>query len=516
MKRQFFALLLASLAAGRLAADTILWTNTAGGGYSSTANWNPNQVPVADDLAELRSAAAYTITLDGPATNHSLHVYDGQPTIDLAGFDYRLTNSVSSEAKTVGFWVEKGYLRITNSAATPAVFGSNDTLHASLYQPWNVPNPGKVEFTGPTTVVRLQRIRANAISAANTVRHALRITSGAKVTTSAGQTLTSGADILISGPGTVLTASGMFLNSGGFTVVSNQALLSVGIGNIEVGRPGRSYFYVTDPGTSVSAGNVVLATADTATYGLMVVTNGGTLAVTNSGSSRIWGPNTNDRDCDMVVSGAGSTATTLDLFLSGSSRTATFLNSPFRLLLNDGGLIRVTRYTTIWTNGTVKIDNATFVNSTQGVVNRGRLEGRGRLERHNASGTVLWDNYGTIQPGLANWVFGALVFTNCNLTLRPSSALVFDLGAATPDSYSRIAVHGAAALDGACQVRLAPGYKPKHADTFQVIAADSFSGAFASFDLPDIAPKNWDTDELATAGVLRVYGPPRETILLVR
>ena len=510
----------AALACAALAlaapAGTIVWTNTAGGVYSDVANWEPGQAPDADDLAELRANAAYTITLDRPATNHSLHVYDGQPTIDLAGFDYFLTNSIVKKDKTIGFYVEKGYLRITNSAATPAVFGSNDTIYASLYQPWNAP-VGKVEFAGSNTIVRLRQIIVNNATSANTLRHELRIVGGAKVTTSLPNlTLTSGGDILVSDPGTVLSTSGMFLSAGGFTVVSNQAFVTVGTGSIEVGRPGRSYFYVTDPGTIVSAGNVVLATADTATYGLMVVTNGGTLTATNSSSSKIWGPNTNDRDCDMIVSGAGSAATTLDLYLSGSSRTTTFPNSPFRLLLNDGGLMRVTRYTTIWTNGLVRLDGGTLVNSTQGVVNRGLIEGRGRLERHDASGTVGWDNYGTIHPGLTNWAFGTLIFTNCNLTLWPSSRLEFEIGGTHEGEYSRVAVHGTAALDGACQVRLASGYEPKHADTFPLIDADSFSGAFTSFELPDIAPASWDIDELATTGVLRVYGPPRETIILVR
>lgn len=501
---------------GQLSAETIVWTNTVSGTYSTTDNWNPNQAPEAGDLAELRANAPYTITLDRPATNYSLHVYDGQPTLDLAGFDYSLTNSIFLKNKEIGFYVEKGYLLITNSAATPAVFGSNDTVYASLYQPWNAP-VGTVEFTGPNTIGRLQQIQVNDATADNTQKHKLRITGGAKVTTSAGKTLGTGGDILISDPGTTLTASGMFLSGGGITIVSNQATVNIfGNGNIEIGRPKSGYFIITGAGTVCSAGNVVLATADTATYGSLIVTNGGTLTVTNSTASKLWGPNTSDRECDMVVSGVGSVVTTLDMYLSGSSQTATFLNAPFRQTISDSAEIRVKRYTTIWTNGLVHLDNGTLFNSTQGVVNRGHLEGRGRLEREADSGTVTWYNYGTIQPGLTNWVFGTLAFTNCNLTLHPSSRLVFDLGTPAIESHSRIVVQGTTALNGTCAVRLAPSYQPVHGDTFHVITSDTFSGAFSAYDLPDIMPKNWDTSQLATTGVLKVFGPPKLTVITVR
>lgn len=509
----FLAVIIATV--GQLPADTIVWTNTTSGLYSLPGNWNPNQLPKAGDLAELRANAAYTITLDRPATNHSLHVYDGQPTIDLAGFHYSLTNSIFTKGKAIGFYVENAYLLITNSAATPAVFGSNDTVYASLYQPWNAP-VGTVEFSGPNTIVRLQQIQVNEATADNILKHELRITCGAKVTTSAGKTLGAGGDIIISDPGTELNAAGIFLSAGGITIVSNQATVNVGSGNIEIGRPKSAYVIITGSGTVCSAGNVVLATADTATYGSLVVTNGGTLTVTNSAASKLWGPNQSDRECDMVVSGAGSTVTTLDMYLSGSSRTATFLNAPFRLTISDTAELRVKRYTTIWADGRVRLDNGTLINSTQGVVNRGRLEGHGRLDRDGDTGTVNWNNYGTIQPGLTNWVFGTLAFTNCNVTLQPSGRLIFDLGEPAAELYSRIVVNGTAALDGTCAVRLAPDYKPVHADTFQLIDADSFSGAFSAYDLPDIAPKNWDTDKLATTGVLKVYGPPKVTIITVR
>lgn len=503
MKRQFAAWLLAILVSGRLAADTIVWTNKTGGSYSTAACWNPNQVPKAGDLAELRATTAYTITLNGPATNHSLRVYNGFPTIDLHGNDYRLTNMTDISSSAVGFFVENAYLRVTNSLPTPAVFGSNALTHAVMLMPYGRP-AGTIEFSGTSTVVRLRRMVLEATT------HKVRILGGAKVTAN-GTTFSLRGSALFSDPGTKIGLLASFFGYGGTAVVSNGAIVTSS-GTLELGRPGIGRAIVTGTGSTWTATSIYLATSDNATYGALTVTNGGNVVAT----AAIMGPLTHNRQGDMIVSGPGSVARAQDLFLSGSSRTVTFTNNPFRLRIADKAELQVTRYTTIWTNGTLTVDGGIFKPSTQGVVNRGRLEGRGRLERHDASGTVLWDNYGTIQPGLSNWVFGTLVFTNCNLTLRSSSSLRFDLGGTGAGEYGRIAVHGAAALGGTCRVRLAPGYEPKHADTFQLIAANSFSGGFAVRDLPDITPASWDIDELDTAGKLVVYGPPRETILLVR
>jgi len=42
----------------------IIWTNTAGGNWSATNNWNPNQVPGGGDIAVITNDASYVVTLD--------------------------------------------------------------------------------------------------------------------------------------------------------------------------------------------------------------------------------------------------------------------------------------------------------------------------------------------------------------------------------------------------------------------------------------------------------------------
>ncbi len=45
-------------------AAQIVWTNTAGGNWSGTANWSPNQLPVTADTAVITNDGNYTVTMD--------------------------------------------------------------------------------------------------------------------------------------------------------------------------------------------------------------------------------------------------------------------------------------------------------------------------------------------------------------------------------------------------------------------------------------------------------------------
>ena len=57
-------LLLSCLLAGPGRAAQITWTNTAGGNWSSPANWSPNQLPAATDTAVITNDGNYTVTMD--------------------------------------------------------------------------------------------------------------------------------------------------------------------------------------------------------------------------------------------------------------------------------------------------------------------------------------------------------------------------------------------------------------------------------------------------------------------
>ncbi|MEI6077879.1 MAG: hypothetical protein WCS94_20025, partial [Verrucomicrobiota bacterium] len=53
-------------------AATIVWTNSAGGSWGTTANWSPNQLPTAVDDAYITNSGIYAVTLNTVATVASL------------------------------------------------------------------------------------------------------------------------------------------------------------------------------------------------------------------------------------------------------------------------------------------------------------------------------------------------------------------------------------------------------------------------------------------------------------
>jgi hypothetical protein len=56
------------IAANSTRAANIIWTNTAGGNWSDTNSWSPNQTPGSTDVAIITNSGSYTVTLDTSAT----------------------------------------------------------------------------------------------------------------------------------------------------------------------------------------------------------------------------------------------------------------------------------------------------------------------------------------------------------------------------------------------------------------------------------------------------------------
>jgi len=65
-------------------ADSILWTNTAGGNWSLASNWNPNRVPGPADDATLE-AGSYSVTNDISTNVNSLTIPNSSVTFTVAG-----------------------------------------------------------------------------------------------------------------------------------------------------------------------------------------------------------------------------------------------------------------------------------------------------------------------------------------------------------------------------------------------------------------------------------------------
>jgi len=70
------ALALLGLATGGGWADEIYWNQPAGGSFNQSGNWDPQQVPGADDVArfDLGQDPAYQVAFDGNG-HHQLPVH---------------------------------------------------------------------------------------------------------------------------------------------------------------------------------------------------------------------------------------------------------------------------------------------------------------------------------------------------------------------------------------------------------------------------------------------------------
>src|SRR5262245_12125322 len=72
--RTAFALSLAGLRDFALSAVYTVWSNGAGGYWSTAPNWSPNQVPAASDTAVISNSGVYTVTVDANMTVSGLRV----------------------------------------------------------------------------------------------------------------------------------------------------------------------------------------------------------------------------------------------------------------------------------------------------------------------------------------------------------------------------------------------------------------------------------------------------------
>ena len=142
--RLLLALGIGASVAATTRGATLTWTNTAGGAWTTAANWSPNQVPAAADNASITNSGTYTVTLDANTTVASL---------TLGGTSGTQTFSASSRTLTLNGASAihgNGVLALANSTVagtgTLANLGrlnvDNSTINAALV------NQGLLVFRG--------------------------------------------------------------------------------------------------------------------------------------------------------------------------------------------------------------------------------------------------------------------------------------------------------------------------------------------------------------------------------
>lgn len=149
-------------------------------------------------------------------------------------------------------------------------------------------------------------------------------------------------------------------------------------------------------------------------------------------------------------------------------------------------------------SGTIDL-NSNILTVTGSFSNTGTLKGNGTFVNTNFS------NSGTISPGSSP---GTLSF---NGNLVNNGTLNLEIGGNVAGStYDQVLVSGTMTFSGTLNVTFINGYTPVTGDEFTVIDAASSSGVFASVNLPNIAPRVWETTYNNSNGtlILRINSDP--------
>lgn len=317
MRRKFgmmAAVILVSALTG-VYADTMTWTNTAGGSFQTAANWSPtNRIPGGLDTAQFNTsyAGTYTVTLDESVNVTNVTIPSGQfgLTLDLNG--YSLSSAVNG---TVILGSSAGSaIDLTVKSSNPG--GQFNLYHMNFYS--TVANAGgRVNVTGSNTSVNVTQGATKENSVLNmTTNSSFTVSGGAHLTVNWHTLLALGtvgwgngiatvsptATMIITDPGTTYTnLQSIILGKEGFNmptlIVTNGAMcraLSFNIGSggdtwYSYSPKANGKLVVTGTDSYCEAAGVSLAslagefgTVGSSAGGRVIVEKGGTLKSTGS------------------------------------------------------------------------------------------------------------------------------------------------------------------------------------------------------------------------------------------
>ena len=361
----------------RTEAANVTWTNTAGGGWNTAANWSPNQVPGINDIAIITNTGAYTVNLDMSPT--------------VSGFMLGASNGVTTQAFSMNS--QTFTLNGPGTVTAHGVFNFNGGILncSNILTVDGVCNWSAGIVTGPSPLM---------IDSGATVS----MSSSSEKDVRAGVIVNAGMIAWTGGP-FYLWNNGVFTNLAGgvFDMQSDAALLSYGT------DPNVFYNYGTfrksaGNSTAVATPFVNNGTLDAQT-GVILFNYYGANYTFNSGSSFI-GAGTNQ-----LVAGATTMNGTIyssNLVIAGGTVTGTYTVSG--LLTFNSGYLNGPGVVTIATNSTLLVNAPQYLEAQNGIV------------IVNA-GTVTWtsgDFYLEGQSVFTN-LAGALFDAQTDKTLRPYS-----------------------------------------------------------------------------------------------
>ena len=240
-------------------------------------------------------------------------------------------------------------------------------------------------------------------------------------------------------------------------------------GTLDVGFQGQGALTITD-GVVLTDGFAVIGSFPEPDP---EPTTGGTGVVTISGPTAFWGIN---GDLHVALLWEGS----LNVF---DGAAVTSHNGYIGLEQNPVGQATLQGPGSAWSNigglsvaGTLHVsDGAIVIADAVDILSGSILEGNGTIRATTGSA-------GAIRPG--NPV-GALTIEG---GLYTGGELQIEIASADANDFDTVSVVGDATLDGALTVTSIEGYVPQFGDTFDILTADTASGAFSSTTLPDLPP----------------------------
>jgi len=409
MKNYLSIIILSFLAASNIVrASTIIWTNTAGGGWNEAVNWSPNQVPGSGDTVLVTNDATFTVNVDGEGNAGNLV---------LGTSDLNSTNIAT-------FQVNSGNTFILNGTVTVTTNGQFDLNHDSVMIGTNAVLFGTINGNGPTLSGTLT-ITTNSVLNVNpsgmtfngyfagigvvynygTVNWntASAYTDNNGVIYNYGLWLATTDGIFYgqssSGYGT-FDNYGIFAKTGGTNTTyfdgnisfNNYGEVDVQTGTFNVQKGTNNGSFATAAGTFLEFGNAVILSETNTFTGAGILTNSpvlGTNAViegtlTCDGETTIGGSLTIDNGAELNL----LSSATFDGIIEGISIPALFTNNG----------------TVVWTAGTLFGDNSPVINNNGtwmaisdntfiGRVNAGAttFNSTGEFEKSGTTGTTTLD-----------------------------------------------------------------------------------------------------------------------------
>jgi hypothetical protein len=332
------------------------WTNTAGGNWSTAANWSAGAAPAAATDATIAAVGTYTVTISSVASAHSLTIDDVGATVTDTG---TLTIGTTLAVTAGTFLLETGGSLVggTISTASTGMFeAAGGTLNAvtcdgALSVTGMVNVVDGIGFTGTGDKVTIDTggtllfqdaaslsnaafvLGGGALAFADTAGHNETLTLAGGVRIDAYKAI-GGHDLvdLLGAANATLTlvntgimdsqqlGSLMIVEDNGYGDFINQGVIAAHYGKIEVATAG-----FTNAGTiEVDSGGEVNV--------LGAWTNTGTIEVSASGAVNLMAPGTNTGQIDVGANGT--------LGLGGSLTTAALL-AELAHVTNTGGTIAI-------------------------------------------------------------------------------------------------------------------------------------------------------------------------------